>query len=133
MLIRNSLGCIARTYSTDQGVNWGKIELIKELEAPLSPASIIRLKQTGDLLLIWNNNAQARNPLNSAISRDDGKTWENIRIVDKKDGPAWPGLAYTSITPVGDKIFLTYWYCEPTGISLKLQSMDYRWFYEGIK
>lgn len=133
MLIRNSLGCIARTYSTDQGVNWGKIELIKELEAPLSPASIIRLKQTGDLLLIWNNNAQARNPLNSAISRDDGKTWENIRIVDKKDGPAWPGLAYTSITPVGDKIFLTYWYHEPTGISLKLQSMDYRWFYEGIK
>ncbi len=133
MLIRNSLGCIARAYSSDQGMAWTKPELIKELAAPLSPASIIRLKQTGDLLLIWNNNAEARNPLNSAISRDEGKSWENIRVVDKKDGPAWPGLAYTSITPVDDNILLTYWYYEPSGISLKLQSIDYRWFYEGLK
>lgn len=133
MLIRNSLGCVGRAISSDKGVTWTKPELIKELQAPLSPASIIRLKQTGDLLLIWNNNAKGRNPLNSAISRDDGETWENIRTVDVNDGPAWPGLAYTSITPVDNKILLTYWFYEPAGISLKLQSMDYRWFYEGMK
>jgi hypothetical protein len=39
-------------------------------------------------------------------------------------------MAYTSITPVDDKIILTYWYHQPAGISLKLKSMDYRWFYE---
>lgn len=130
MLIRNSFGCIARCYSTDRGQTWSKPELIPELEAPVSPASIIRLPQTGDLLLIWNRNPKLRNPLNSAISRDDGKTWEHIRVVDSNEGPPWPGLAYTSITPVDDKVILTYWYHQPAGVSLKLKSVDYRWFYE---
>ncbi len=131
MLIRNDFGCIAKSYSSDRGQTWSKPELIKELEAPVSPASIIRLPRTGDLLLIWNRDPKVRNPLNSAISRDDGKTWEHIRVVDSQpDAPPWPGLAYTSITPVGDNVILTHWYHEPAGISLKLQSMDYRWFYE---
>ena len=129
MLIRNDLGYIGRSYSTDQGQTWSKPELIKELEAPLAPASIIMLPQTGDLLLIWNHNKSARRPLNSAISKDDGKTWENIRTIDDSDGPPWPGLAYTSITPVDDNVIITYWFHEPTGISLKLKSIDYRWFY----
>jgi len=131
MLIRNSLGCIARSYSTDRGETWSKPELVKELEAPVSPASILRLPQTGDLLLVWNKNPKVRNPLNSAISCDDGKTWEHIRVVDDQpDGPPWPGLAYTSITPVGDNVILTYWYHQPEGISLKLKIFDYRWFYD---
>lgn len=129
MLIRNSLGCIARSYSTDHGETWSKPELIKELEAPLAPASIARLPQTGDLLLIWNKNKAARTPLNSAISRDEGKTWTSIRVIEGGDTPAWPGFAYTSITPVGNNVILTYWFHEPAGISLKLKSMDYRWFY----
>lgn len=129
MLIRNSLGCIARSYSTDHGQTWSKPELIKELEAPLSPASITRLPQTGDLLLIWNRNKAARRPLNSAISKDDGKTWANIRVIDDGDGRPWPGFAYTSITPVGDNVLITYWRDEPAGVSLKLKSIDHRWFY----
>ena len=130
MLIRNGFGCIARSYSSDHGETWSKPELIPELEAPVAPSSIIRLPQTGDLLLIWNRNKAARRPLNSAISRDEGKTWENIRVVDDGDGRPWPGFAYTSITPVGDNVILTYWRDEPAGVSLKLKSIDYRWFYE---
>lgn len=130
MLIRNGFGCIARCYSTDHGETWSKPELVRELEAPVAPASIIRLPRTGDLLLIWNKNPKLRRPLNSAISRDEGKTWEHIRVVDDGEGPPWPGLAYTSITPVGDNVILTYWFHEPAGISLKLKSIDYRWFYE---
>jgi len=130
MLIRNGFGCVARCYSKDRGQTWSKPELVPELPAPVSPASIIRLPQTGDLLLIWNRDPKLRNPLNSAISRDDGKTWEHIREVDRNEGPPWPGLAYTSITPADDKVILTYWYHQPAGISLKLKSVDYRWFYE---
>ena len=130
MLIRNGFGCIAKCYSSDRGETWSKPELVPELEAPVAPSSIARIPKTGDLLLIWNRNKAARRPLNSAISRDEGKTWQNIRVVDDGDGPPWPGFAYTSITPVDDKIILTHWFHEPAGISLKLKSMDYRWFYE---
>jgi len=128
MLIRCDFGCIARSYSTDQGETWSKPELIKELEAPVAPSSIIRIPKTGDLLLIWNRNRTERRPLNSAISRDEGRTWEHIRTVD--DGT---GFAYTSITPVDDRILLTYWSYGPGTLSLKLKSMDYRWFYQSDK
>ncbi len=129
MLIRNSFGCIAKSYSSDQGRSWSKPEFIRELVAPVAPSSIIRLPQTGDLLLIWNQNPKERHPLNSAISRDDGKTWEHIKVVD--DGI---GFAYTSITPVDDRIILTYWQYEAIKpewkLSLKLRSVHYGWFYE---
>jgi len=132
MIIRNNLGFIARSYSSDQGQTWSSPELIRELEAPLAPASIARLPQTGDLLLVWNNNKAERRPLHSAISRDDGKTWENIRVIDDAKISSW-GLAYTSITPVDDNVLLTHWHCEPAGLSLQLESMDYRWFYHKEK
>lgn len=129
MLIRNSLGCICKSYSSDHGETWSKPELIPELEAPVAPASIIRIPKTGDLLLIWNRNKTERRPLNSAISRDEGKTWGHFRTVD--DGL---GFAYTSITPVDDKIILTYWnyksYHPRWNLDLKLKSLDCRWFYE---
>lgn len=127
MWIRNSLGYVAKAYSTDQGETWSKPELIKQLEAPLAPASIKRLPQTGDLLIIWNNNQKERRPLNSAISKDDGETWENIKVVD--DGPitSW-GFAYTSITPLNDEVLLTYWNGDVS--NLKFTRIDYRWFYQ---
>lgn len=128
MLIRNSLGCICRCYSSDQGETWSKIERIPELVAPVAPSSIIRLPQTSDLLLVWNRNPKDRRPLNSAISRDEGKTWEHIRVVD--DGL---GFAYTSITPVDDEVVLTYWQYEAKSpewkLSLKLKAIPYTWFY----
>lgn len=131
MLIRNDFGCIAKSYSGDRGETWSKPELIPELEAPVAPSSIIRIPKTGDLLLIWNRNKKERRPLNSAISRDEGKTWEHFRVVD--DGL---GFAYTSITPVDDKIILSYWNYKsyrPRNLDLKVKSFDYRWFYEAEK
>lgn len=127
MWIRNSLGYVARAFSEDQGESWSKPELIEQLPAPLAPASIKRLPQTGDLLIIWNCNQKERRPLNSAISKDDGETWENIKVVDDHEIVSW-GFAYTSITPVGDIIILTYW--DGDAARLKLARIDYRWFYQ---
>jgi len=60
--------------------------------APVSPASIERIPQTGDLLLVWNNHAQIapalkgkRTPLTVAISHDDGKTWTHTKNL--RDNP----------------------------------------------
>jgi len=122
MLVRTNLGVIAKAYSADHGATWSKPEPVKGIVSPNSPASIARLPQTGDLLLVWNNNKTARTPLNSAISRDEGETWQTIRYVDR--GSA--SFCYTSITPLGDRVLLTYY---GRG-GLVLQSVPHRWFYE---
>jgi len=121
MIIRTDLGLIARSYSHDQGATWSRPEPIPGLVAPNGPASIARIPQTGDLLLIWNHHKTARTPLNSAISKDEGETWENIRVVESGPG----SFCYTSITPVDDRLLLTYY--APGG--LKLKSIPYQWFY----
>ena len=100
-------------------------------------ADMIRLKN-GDLLLAYGRWNGGQSDFDTAeiwckTSSDGGKTWENIRVIDDADGRPWPGFAYTSITPVGDNIILTYWRDEPAGVSLKLKSFDYRWFYEAAK
>jgi len=122
MIIRTGLGIIAKSHSSDGGATWSRPQPIPGIVAPNAPASIARLPQTGDLLLVWNNSTAARDPLNSAISRDEGETWENIRVLDRGGS-----LCYTSITAVGERVLLAY-YQFPQG--LKLQSMPYRWFYE---
>ncbi|MBI3923347.1 MAG: exo-alpha-sialidase [Armatimonadetes bacterium] len=122
MIVRTDLGYIARSYSRDHGATWSLPEPVPGLIAPNSPASIARLPKTGHLLLIWNNNRTARNPLNSALSKDEGKTWQSLRTVEWGAG----GYCYTSITPVGDRLLLTYY--APGG--LKLNSIPYQWFYQ---
>ncbi|MEN6458563.1 MAG: sialidase family protein [Thermoguttaceae bacterium] len=120
MLLRTNLGFIAKSYSSDGGKTWSPPVAIKGLVSPNSPASVKRIPQTGDLLLVWNNsNSEERRPLNSAISKDDGETWGHVRCLDADGG------CYTSITPLGDRILLTYYHHSA---SLKLMSVDHRWF-----
>ncbi|NUQ64059.1 MAG: exo-alpha-sialidase [Pirellulales bacterium] len=121
MIVRTDQGYIAKAYSADGGATWGKLIPVRGIVSPNSPASIARIPQTGDLLLIWNNSRTQRNPLNSAISKDEGDSWQNVRIVDRGGS-----FCYTSITPVDDRILLTYY--GPGG--LILNRTDYRWFYE---
>ena len=89
----------------------------------------IRLLVTGDLLAVWNNglgNPRGRNPLATAISCDEGKTWEHFRNVADAAGDAF---AYPSVTFVGDRVLLTYFNCQG-GISLFLQGIPVKRFYE---
>jgi len=125
MFLRTTLGFIAKCYSQDQGKTWTRPVRVRELEAPNAPAAIGRIPETGDLLLIWNRSKTERRPLSSAISKDDGKTWAHIRVVDDTSPSA-----YASITPVDGRVLLTYWSYEPNGTTLKVKSIDHRWFYQ---
>jgi len=61
-----------------------------ELACAYTPCRVRRIPSTGDLLLVWNQvsgdemrGGYSRGRLSSAISRDDGKTWEHFRTLDR--------------------------------------------------
>jgi sialidase-1 len=119
MVFRNRNGYVGRAYSNDLGDTWTDVGYL-DLPSPLAPQTIKRIPQTGDLLLLWLNNADApglarketqpilqigeikraagavRAPLASAISRDEGKTWTHIRNItsDPKGDYGYTGASF---------------------------------------
>ncbi len=138
MIIRTKLDRIYKSYSDDGGETWTTPEPT-ELVAPAAPASIARIPTTQDLLIIWNNNPEGydagwkgRNPLTSAISKDEGESWIHVRNIENSPDC---GFGYTSITFVDEQAYLTYykWKQGAPGFQntdLMLRVIPIRWFYE---
>jgi sialidase-1 len=128
MVFRSTGGYVGRAFSSDGGETWTPAEMIKELPSPCGPQTLERIPSTGDLLLVWNNNPKApqgngeRTPQTAAISRDEGKTWENIRDIAAEPKA---GYCYTSMTFVDDDVILTYY--APGG--LQFTRIPVSWFY----
>src|SRR5690606_9963338 len=123
--------------SQDRGETWSEVEK-STLVSPVSPASIERIPGTGDLMAVWNNNlsedpkiAGLRTPLNVAISKDEGKSWENTKTLED-DPDGW--YCYTAIQFVEDEALLAY--CagnRPAGTGLSVTNvtrLDLDWLYE---
>jgi len=112
LFCRTQVGCQYISHSTDGGETWEELRP-SNIVSPLSPASLKRIPHTGDILLVWNNNAAPwsgwetlrRSPLNVAISRDEGQTWENIRTI-ADDPTRW--YCYTAIAFVGAYVLLAH-------------------------
>ncbi len=104
MFIRTDRHVQYISYSGDNGETWLPARP-GNIPSPRSPAGIERIPQTGDLLLIWNNNPddQRRTPYNVAISRDEGITWEHIKTLED-DPDGW--YCYTAIAFVNNRILL---------------------------
>lgn len=108
LFCRTESGTQYYSYSSDQGVNWSTLKP-SNIKSPLSPAAIERIPETGDLMLVWNNNYKPihdggnRTPFNLAISKDEGKTWEKIKPIES-DPNGW--YCYTAIEFVGDYVLL---------------------------
>lgn len=109
MIFRTYAGCIGRSYSMDKGETWSKAELVREwkLSPNASAVTITRIPSTGDLLLIRTTGGKEgkRNPMVSAISRDEGTTWTNERpIAADPDGD----YGYQSVTFVDNVAVISY-------------------------
>lgn len=134
MWMRTDKGKIYHCHSSDQGETWSRPQPM-ELDSPRSPQSIKRIPKTGDLLLVWNHSKTKRYPLNTAISKDEGKTWTNIKTLD---GDSAHTYAYTSIEFLDDRALFTYYAGPPAGgdgtasprWSLKLKAVPLDWFYQ---
>lgn len=111
MFIRASGGRQLLSYSRDKGLSWSAAEA-SNIASPLSPASIKRIPQTKDLLLVWNNNDGSnpvlkgkRTPLALAISRDEGKTWQQVKTI-AADPDGW--YCYIAIHFTKKDVLLAY-------------------------
>ncbi len=109
MFCRASGGFQQICYSQDQGDTWSAFKA-SNIASPVSPATIERIPQTGDLILIWNNHEKIaaslrgkRTPFNVALSRDEGKTWEHTKTLEN-DPNGW--YCYTALTFVDDHVLL---------------------------
>jgi Neuraminidase (sialidase) len=104
MFIRTDEHVQYKSYSVDQGQTWINARP-SNITSPRSPASIERIPSTGDLILVWNNNGDnhKRTPFNVAISKNEGKSWENIKVLED-DPHGW--YCYTSIYWNNDKVLL---------------------------
>lgn len=136
MIMRNQLGNISASHSSDAGETWNSPKPLADLRAPESPATIRVIPSTGDLLLIWNDTYEpqadhggARTPLTAAISLDDGETWQSKRQLESDDSRTY---AYTSLTFVRDRAVLSYWDEDrKTGrYSSRFRSLPVSWFYD---
>jgi sialidase-1 len=113
MYARTNQGFQYASYSSDGGDHWSD-PVVTSIISPLSPALIKRIPKTGDLLLVWNNNvnshptdypAHDRSPLNVALSRDDGRTWKNIKTLEHDPNGAF---CYPSVAFVGGEVLVAF-------------------------
>jgi len=111
MFVRASGGFQQLTFSNDKGRTWSPM-VASNIRSPISPASIARIPSTGDLLLVWNNNDDSnpetvgkRTPLTVAVSKDEGKTWENVADIETYPN-GW--YCYTAIHFTKKDVLLGY-------------------------
>jgi sialidase-1 len=88
---RTCLNRLFQCFSEDAGKTWGKIEPTC-LSTDGSPCLLRRIPATGDLLVIWTQTSAeefqqylTRHRLTCAVSRDEGKTWQNYRNLESLD------------------------------------------------
>lgn len=92
MLMRTRVGRLFQSFSSDGGQHWS-LAAPTQLSSGDSPCDIGRLPSTGDLLVIWNQCSRAeirrgyyRSRLSVAISKDEGKSWQNFKTVECSTG-----------------------------------------------
>jgi sialidase-1 len=134
MLIRTQTGVQYESISKNKGMTWSA-PVPTKIKSPNAPMTVKRIPGTKDLLMVWNNNYEAkpwaygaRTPLTSAISHDNGKTWEHTKNLETAPDH---GYAYTSMLFVKDQVLLTYYDATPglPGWSLRLRSMPVKSLY----
>lgn len=146
MYMRTQLGAVFQSESADGGATWSKPQTTG-LMAPESMPCLVRIPSTGDLLLIWNHSRYdpefdhcgKRTPLTSAVSRDEGRTWEHIKDIETDPDYEFtnPSCHFTG----GGKVIIMYEASkmvnpDPPGelgrscMPMKEAIADLEWFYE---
>lgn len=96
-------GHICSATSEDQGRTWSSASPIS-LPNPNSAIDAVNL-QDGRIILVYNHSKKERTPLNVAVSKDDGKSWETKVTLEDSEGE----YSYPSVIQSKDgRIHITY-------------------------
>lgn len=143
MLCRTDLGGQWQSFSEDGGETWRPAVPCEHFPAPCSPITVKRLP-TGDLVAVWNDHSGrfplpsaasheanwGRTPLVSAVSRDEGKTWQHHRLLEDDEEH---GYCYIALHCLPDAVLLGYCAGGPDcGIVLsrtRLRRLPLGWLY----
>lgn len=140
MVMRNQLGKLHVSDSTDEGTTWSEPRPIG-LQSPESCPELVRRPGTDHLVMIWNNSYDPafrshfgkRSPLTVALSRDHGATWERVGDIETDPARAFsnPGCRFTK----EGRAIINYWTCEylpdwamQDVIDLRVAVLEPRWF-----
>lgn len=86
----NNIGRICEADSADNGQTWGPVRLTA-LPNPNSGIDAVRLRD-GRVVMVYNDTAKGRTPLNLAVSAD-GEKWTNFRELESNPGEySYPSL-----------------------------------------
>ena len=135
---RTDLGKQYSFRSRDDGKTWTPPEAT-ELMSPCSPASIKLLPNSSVLLAVYNDHSGrfpftvgknpygGRTPLVVALSRDNGRTWTQHKVIE---GDLDGAFAYIAIHFVGDSVLLGYSSGKAHGPhlgSLRIRKLSLAW------
>ena len=106
MFCRGGGGTQYLSHSQDGGETWTPVER-SSFSSPCSPASVKRVPETGDLLLVYNDNGadDRRTPLTAGLSSDEGRTW---RVVGNLEEDPEGHYCYVSIHFRAGHVLLGY-------------------------
>jgi sialidase-1 len=146
MVMRAQLGSVFQSISEDGGATWSKPQTTG-LRAPESCPGLLRIPQTGDLALIWNDSPYdpkfdhygVRSPLSVAVSKDDGRTWGRSKAIESD--PDWEFTNPAAIVTREGRLIIVYEASKyesltPPGklgrsrMHLKLAIVELDWLYE---
>lgn len=145
MLFRTYSGYVGRAHSEDMGRTWSKGEIINDLNLPMNSSAlhVSRIASTGDLLLVRStgnggkepgekprvlnrgdgNKHYIRTPFTSVISRDEGETWDNERIIA---GDPYGDFGYPSVLNLNELVLVSYHALD----GLHVARIEPDWFYQ---
>ena len=91
-IARSTVGRLVQTFSTDQGEHFYAVKP-SELSSSESPAVMVTLPKTKDLLIVWNQLSREeirrgyrRGRLSSAVSTDGGHSWGHFKTLELSEG-----------------------------------------------
>ena len=96
MTIRNGSGRQYYSYSEDRGVTWSE-SVPSPLISPASPASIKREPNGDNLVAVWNESPDTRNPLTIAVLSPDGSSILHKKTLDKAEENEAKAFCYPAI------------------------------------
>jgi predicted neuraminidase len=89
-----SQGSVLQTESFDGGNTWSAA-IATDLPSPFAALDAVKLAD-GRVVVAWNSNPKARNPLTLAMSDDEGETWSHRRDLVTGEGSFhYPALIQT--------------------------------------